>query len=147
MSTFQTIVIMFILFWVSCETSLHVIYKIALCFQAIALISSIKNNFFKCFFWCAPFGYLYFLSFLIIEWTRIGCRNLSWHGFGTISIKYSIGRDTNPRPSNPESSTPINNNFYYFQYSLSLRPQFTTLLRCNLAVIIDTWYFQRYVLL
>ncbi len=33
------------------------------------------------------------------------CRNLSWHGFDTISIQYSIGRDLNPRPSNRKSST------------------------------------------
>jgi hypothetical protein len=33
-------------------------------------------------FLCAPFGYLYFLSFSINQWTRIGCKNWSiWHHF------------------------------------------------------------------
>jgi hypothetical protein len=56
---------------------------------------------FKTFFWCAPFGYLYFLSFSLDDLTRIGCRNLSWYGFETI-LNYGIGWDLNPRPFDRE---------------------------------------------
>jgi len=38
------------------------------------------------FFGCAPFGYLYFISFQLNEPGLIGCRNRSWHSFDTISI-------------------------------------------------------------
>jgi hypothetical protein len=32
------------------------------------------------------FGVPHLAFFSIIEWTRIGCKNQSWHGFDTISI-------------------------------------------------------------
>ncbi len=54
-------------------------YSLHLTFQIFKLLF-----FFKIFFWCAPFAYLYFLIFLY--WARIGCRNRSWHGFDTTSI-------------------------------------------------------------
>jgi len=30
------------------------------------------GSFFKLFFWCAPFGYLYFLSFQLLNEPRLG---------------------------------------------------------------------------
>ena len=54
------------------------------------------------FFWCAPFGYLYFLYFL---WTRTGCLQesiLAWllHHFHVV-----CRRDSNPRPLGREPSS------------------------------------------
>jgi len=54
-------------------------------------------NFLVCPIWLLLF------SFFSIKWTRIGCRNWSWHGFDT-AFPFSIGWYSNPQPSNPESS-------------------------------------------
>jgi hypothetical protein len=61
------------------------------------------------FFWCSPFGYLYFLSFLIMNEPGID------PGMALTPLPSSIGRGSIPRPSNREPSTlPPDHSFHYY---------------------------------
>jgi len=53
-------------------------------------------------FWCAPFGYLYFLSFQLL--TEPGLGSGIDPEMALTPFPSSIGRDLNPQPSNHESS-------------------------------------------
>ncbi len=58
------------------------------------------------FFWrFAPCSYLHFSNFFH-EWTRIGCRNWSWHGFDInhFHLVFWIRQDSNPQSLDHESS-------------------------------------------
>ncbi len=59
--------------------------------------------FFKLFFWCAPFGYLYFLSFLILNEPGLGAGIDP--GMALTPLPSSIGWGSIPQPSNCEPST------------------------------------------
>ena len=54
------------------------------------------------FFWFASSGYQYFFFLFVVERTRIGYSNRSWHGFDAIC---HVGLDSNPRPFDPESNS------------------------------------------
>ncbi len=57
------------------------------------------------FFWCAPFGYLYFLSFLYQNWVLGSILAWLWHHF-------HLASESNPRPSNREpSALPLDHSF------------------------------------
>ena len=82
---------------------------------------NLYKYFFWHFFWCAPFGYLYFLSFLILIEPGLGAGIDP--GMGLTPLPSSIGRGLIPRPSNRESSTlPLDHSFrfYAFLYALNL---------------------------
>jgi hypothetical protein len=66
-------------------------------------MSSKKITFFKYFFWCAPFGYLYFLYFIILN--EPGLDAGIDPGMVLTPLPSSIGRGLIPRPSNREPST------------------------------------------
>jgi len=64
----------------------------------------------KLFFWCAPFGYLYFLSFLILNEPGLGAGFDP--GMALTPLPSSIGWGSIPRPSNCEPSTlPLDHSF------------------------------------
>ncbi len=85
------------------------------------------NNFFLCFLSVAPFGYLYF-SYFFNEWTRIGCRNQSWHGFDInhFHLVYWKRQDSNPQPYDHESS------------SLTTRPDLRPFLMYNYYLVLGS---------
>ncbi len=65
------------------------------------------RNDIKNFFWCAPFGYLYFF----LQWTRIGCVGID-PGMALTPLLSSIGRGSNLWPSDRESRTlPLDHSF------------------------------------
>ncbi len=65
--------------------------------------TSIMTNFFKYFFcWCAPFDYLYFLSFQMNQnWVQKSFLAWLWHHFHLV---YWIRWDSNPQPKDRESN-------------------------------------------
>jgi hypothetical protein len=68
-----------------------------------------KNNFFlKYFFWCAPFGYLYFLYLIILN--EPGLDAGIDPGMVLTPLPSSIGRWSIPRPSNRK---PLDHSFRY----------------------------------
>jgi len=77
------------------------------------------NLFLNLFFWCAPFGYLYFLSFLIMNEPGLGAGIDP--GIALTPLPSSIGRGSISRPSNHEPSTLLlDHSFRYMNCNKSL---------------------------
>ncbi len=81
---------------------------------------SLNISFFsQIIFWCAPFGYLYFLSFLLLNEPGLGARIEP--GMALTPLPSSIGRGSNQRPSasDREPSTLLNISLWYRNSQIS----------------------------